>query len=99
MPDGRGPDLMFSGRLTAHIKCSTSPATCMKEYASRQRSGGLAAAISGVGSTVVQLLIRFFTETPGPYVAAPLGDEKTSSPQGATLDGIGHWARRTTAAR
>lgn len=45
-----------------------------------------------VGPTQVQLLIVFTNEQTGQFPAGPLGDnEKSSTPQGVTLDGMGHW--------
>src|SRR5690242_5340612 len=92
-PAVEAQDLTFSGALTGHVKCSTTAATCTKAYGIRQGSGGIAFPLNArVGSTAVQLLLVFSSESTGDFPAGPLGDnEKSSTPQGATLDGIGHW--------
>jgi hypothetical protein len=93
-PAAEAQDLTFSGKFVGHLSCSTSAAMCTKGAANAKVSAGLAAAIDArVEATAVQLLIVFFDTKPGIYPGGRLGDEPTSTSEGATLDGpgVGHW--------
>jgi hypothetical protein len=98
-PPAESQDLTFSGALTGHVSCSTSPALCSTTASTPSLTMPLNAH---VGSNAVQLLVafRFFREgmnhdQPGTYAAGKLGDEQTSRSYGATLDGYGHWETPT----
>jgi hypothetical protein len=94
-PAAESQNLTFSGALTGHVSCSTSPALCSTRTATPSITVPLNALI---GSKAVQLLIAFSFDQggmshnqPGTYVAGKLGDASNSSPYGASLDGYGHW--------
>jgi len=89
---GQTQDLTFSGYATGHVTCSTAPGTCVDRTALDQL--GMSAPVSAIiGGTSIQIQI-VFEQTPvkaGSYAAGSIGDEQSSTPDGVTLDGIGHW--------
>jgi hypothetical protein len=98
-PAAESQSLTFSGALTGHVSCSTSPALCSTTSSTPSLTLPLNALI---GSKAVQLLVafRFFRDgmshdQPGTYAAGRLGDAQDSSSYGATLDGYGHWETPT----
>jgi hypothetical protein len=94
-PASETQDLSFTGAITGHLVCSSSPVAC----STGASTPSLVVPISAhVGSSAVQPLIvfRFFrenlkTEQLGTYPAGRQGEESNSLSYGATLDGIGHW--------
>jgi hypothetical protein len=95
-PADEKQDLTFKGAITGHISCSTTSAACTKEAANGRSSAGVAAPINlRVGSTPVQLLFAFSDDKTETVSAGKLGDDPTSTPDGATLDGLGHWETTT----
>ena len=90
-------DLTFSGQVSGHVTCSTSAAACLKTFGIRINEPGLSFPLNAqVASRPVQLLIVFGSQQLGELPAGPLGDnEKSSTPQGVTLDGTGHWGTPT----
>jgi len=95
-PAAEKQDLTFKGAITGHVYCSTAAAACTKAAANSRYSAGLAEPINlRVGSMPVQLLIAFGDDKPETVAAGKLGDDPTSTPNGATLDGIGHWETTT----
>jgi hypothetical protein len=89
-PTAERQDLTFSGDLTGHLSCATSQPVCDKARSLLPNAVSVDLnALSGGSS--VQFLIAFNDGDPGTYSAGPLGDEQTSSLDGATFDGIGHW--------
>ena len=98
-PAAENQNLTFSGALTGHVSCSTSPAKCAVGPGTPSLIVPLNASI---GANPAQLLIafRFFLaglqhDQPGTYAAGRLGDAQDSSLYGATLDGGGHWETPT----
>ena len=95
-PAGEQQNLTFKGAITGHVSCSTTSAACTKEGANGRTSAGVAAPINlRVGSTPVQLLLAFSDDKTETVSAGKLGDDPTSTPDGATLDGLGHWETTT----
>lgn len=102
-PAAERQDLTFSGALTGHLSCSTSPAAC----ATRNATPSLLVPLNArLGSRAVQLIFVFSfwregmkQDQPGIYAAGKLGDgtEPGGGPYGATLDGDGHWETATPA--
>ncbi len=98
-PAAESQNLTFSGALTGHVSCSTSPALCSTTASTPSLTLPLNARID---SKAVQLLVafRFFREglkhdQLGTYAAGRLGEESDSLSYGATLDGFGHWETPT----
>jgi hypothetical protein len=98
-PAAESLNLTFSGALTGHVSCSTSPALCSTTASTPSLTVPVNARL---GSKAVQLLVafRFFREgmkqdQPGTYGAGRLGEEPTSRSYGVTLDGYGHWETPT----
>jgi hypothetical protein len=89
-PADENQDLTFSGDLTGHLSCSTSKPVCglARDYPGGGVSVDLAARI---GADAVQLLVAFGHGPLGTFPAGTLGDATSSSFDGATLDGYGHW--------
>lgn len=94
-PPAEMEDLTFSGRLTGHVSCSTSPATCDYAWVTPKPPGGLQAPISArAGGQPVHLLINMTGPIAGggTYVAGNPGESAThTSNYGVTLDGFGAW--------
>ncbi len=89
---GQTQDLTFSGYATGHVACSTAPGTCV-DRTLRDQFGMSAPVNALIGGTSIQIQI-VFEQTPvkaGSYAAGSIGDAQTSTPDGVTLDGIGHW--------
>lgn len=92
-------DLTFSGALTGHLSCSTSPVKCTTTTG----TPSLVVPINALlGSKAIELLItfRFFRanltkDQPGTYAAGKPGEESDSLDYGVTLDGDGHWETPT----
>lgn len=88
-------DLVFSGRLTGHVTCSTTPAACVHAWQSPSPPGGLVAPVSAIaGTTPVQLTVALSIADykVGTYVAGDPGEGASrTSDYGVTLDGIGSW--------
>jgi hypothetical protein len=90
-PAAEAQDLTFTGEISGHVTCSTTSATCEHAWITPRPPGGLSVPINArLGSKPIQLLIVFDKPEPGAYTAGLLGDPGLS-PQGATLDGLGHW--------
>jgi hypothetical protein len=98
-PAAENQNLTFSGALTGHVSCSTSPAKCAIATVTPSLVVPLNASI---GANPAQLLIVFrFSlaglqqDQPGTYAAGRLGDAQDSTLYGVTLDGDGHWETPT----
>jgi hypothetical protein len=95
-PTAESLDLTFSGTVSGRITCSTAAVKCIRSAVNLRAKQGLSVPVNAtVGTKAVQLVITFSDEpVPGSYPAGPPG-EAGSSPQGVTLDGIGHWVSET----
>jgi len=86
-PAAERQDLTFTGDLAGHLECATSTPAC-----GQARENGVSVDLNArLGAKPIQFLIAFGHGDPGSYPAGTLGDESTSSLDGATLDGDGHW--------
>ena len=83
-------DLTFTGDLTGHLQCATSTPACGQ--ARDLLANGVSVDLNAkLGAKAIQLLIAFGHGDPGSYPAGTLGDAASSSLDGVTLDGDGHW--------
>lgn len=91
-PADERQDLTFTGAITGHVECSIGRAKCTKAATNSQGSIGLALPLNAkVGPHAVQLWFGWLRDSVGTFSAGPPGDEPSSSFNGATLDGLGHW--------
>lgn len=94
-PQAEAQDLVFTGKLSGHVTCSTAPAACDYAWVTPRPPGGLEAPISAkLGAQALQLVVVMVGPvSPGTtYVAGNAGEATThSSDYGVTLDGIGSW--------
>ena len=89
-PTAEQQDLTFTGDLTGHLQCATSTPACGQ--ARNLLANGVSVDLDfRLGAKAIQFLIAFGHGDPGSYPAGTLGDESSSSLDGATLDGDGHW--------
>jgi hypothetical protein len=89
-PTAEHQDLTFTGDLVGHLQCATSSPQCGQ--ARSTLPNGVSVDLNAtLGAKAIQFLIAFGHGDPGSYPAGSLGDESSSSLDGATLDGDGHW--------
>jgi len=89
-PTPEQQDLTFTGDLAGHLQCATSAPACGQ--ARDLLANGVSVDLNArLGAKNIQFLIAFGHGDPGSYPAGTLGDASSSSLDGATLDGDGHW--------
>jgi len=89
-PTAEQQDLTFTGAFAGHLQCATSTPACGQ--ARDVLANGVSVDLNArLGAKAIQFLIAFGHGDPGSYPAGTLGDASSSSLDGATLDGDGHW--------